>query len=455
MTPIRLKNSCARTVLLFLSVVGVLLLAGCGSDEPAATAEPEATVAEAASAVDTPEAAENSTEGGAGSAGALTPEERNNLYSTAPPMSLVDGQYYYATIQTEKGDIKVQLFAERAPKAVNNFVFLAREGFYNDTTFHRVLDGFMAQGGDPTGTGGGGPGYEFENESYPGLGFDRAGLLAMANRGPNTNGSQFFLTFGPADWLDGGYTIFGEVIEGLEVLDQLTRRDPNQNPDFVGDAINTVTIEQTDTSLLPTPEPPPPTPTPTVTPTPYAPTSLDSTDRPLAQVAPAERAGYFNTAPDMMIDTSKVYTAVVSTSQGDMTLALDAAGAPVAVNNFVVLAELGFYDGTPINQVSPGQALVIGSPDNVPTNDVGYSVAAELNVAQAPDVGALAYIPLPPQNAQAGLSSGSQLLFALIQPPPQAVVDYSFFGTMVEGVDVLTALTTEDTIDAITILVSE
>ncbi|MEZ4714457.1 MAG: peptidylprolyl isomerase, partial [Caldilineaceae bacterium] len=277
----------------------------------------------------------------------------------------------------------------------------------------------------------------------------------MANRGPNTNGSQFFLTFGPADWLNGGYTIFGEVIEGLDVLDQLTRRDPNANPNFEGDAIETITIEQSDASVLPTPEPLPPTPTPTVTPTPYAPSSLDSTDRPLAQLPAAERVDYFNSAPEMVIDTSKVYTALVSTSQGAITLTLDAVGAPVAVNNFVVLANLGFYDGVPINQVSPGQALVFGSPDNVPINDVGYGVAAERNVAQAPDVGSAAYIPLPPQGDQLGFSSGSQILLALVQPPASAVANYSFFAKMAAGVEVLNALTTDDTIDMITIVVSE
>ena len=455
--------TCSKNVLnrlaLVLLAMGLMLLAGCSASEAETTAAPEPTeaaeVAATSATESTPEPAADAPSTDIGAAGALAPEERNNLYSAPPPLSLVDGQYYYATIKTAKGDIKVQLFPQQAPKTVNNFVFLAREGFYNDTTFHRVLDGFMAQGGDPTGTGGGGPGYEFENESFPGLEFDRAGLLAMANRGPNTNGSQFFLTFGPADWLNGGYTIFGEVIEGLDVLDKLTRRDPNENPNFVGDAIETITIEQSDASVLPTPGPLSPTPTPTVTPTPYAPTSLDNTDRPLAAVPAAERVDYFNTAPEMVIDASKVYTALLTTSQGDITLALDSAGAPVAVNNFVVLANLGFYDGVPINQVSPGQALVFGSPDNVPIHDVGYGVAAELNVAQAPDVGSAAYIPLPPQESQAGFSSGSQVLLALVQPPAQAVANYSFFAKMVEGVDVLNALTTDDTIESVTISESE
>ena len=120
----------------------------------------------------------------------------------------------------------------------------------------------MAQAGDPTGTGAGGPGYQFEDEINEGLVFDRPNLLAMANAGPGTNGSQFFITFAPVDWLNGKHTIFGEVIEGTDVLPKLTRRDPSQNPDFLGDELISVTIEESDTSTLPTPLPPTPTPTP-------------------------------------------------------------------------------------------------------------------------------------------------------------------------------------------------
>ena len=114
---------------------------------------------------------------------------------------------------------------------MNSFVFLAREGFYNGVTFHRVLEGFMAQTGDPTGTGTGGPGYEFVNEDSD-LTFDKAGVVAMANAGRDTNGSQFFITFSPQERLNGGYTIFGQVISGMDVVKGITRRDPEQNPNF-------------------------------------------------------------------------------------------------------------------------------------------------------------------------------------------------------------------------------
>jgi peptidylprolyl isomerase/peptidyl-prolyl cis-trans isomerase B (cyclophilin B) len=122
-------------------------------------------------------------------------------YSQAPAMQIVQNKQYTATITTDQGDIVLKLFADKAPLAVNNFVFLARNGWYDGVTFHRVLPGFMAQGGDPTGYGVGDPGYSFPNE-VTGLKFDKEGLLAMANAGPDTNGSQFFITYGPAPQVD-------------------------------------------------------------------------------------------------------------------------------------------------------------------------------------------------------------------------------------------------------------
>lgn len=168
--------------------------------------------------------------------------ERNGYYSRPPEMSIDASHDYRASILTDKGEIVLDLFENESPVAVNSFVFLARQGFYDGTTFHRVLDGFMAQAGDPTGTGSGGPGYAFEDEVRNDLSFDRAGLLAMANSGPNTNGSQFFLTFVPTPHLDGRHTIFGEVVEGQDVLDSLTRRDPQASPASPSDSIIRVTI---------------------------------------------------------------------------------------------------------------------------------------------------------------------------------------------------------------------
>jgi cyclophilin family peptidyl-prolyl cis-trans isomerase len=172
------------------------------------------------------------------------PKGEPKQYDSAPEMTIDPSKKYTATIEMEKGgEIVLELYPDKAPITVNSFVFLANEGFFNGLTFHRVLDGFMAQGGDPTGTGAGGPGYEFVSEISD-LTFDKAGVLAMANSGPDTNGSQFFITFAPAPNLNGGYTIFGQVIEGMDVVNAITRRDPNTAPDFEGDAIKTITITE-------------------------------------------------------------------------------------------------------------------------------------------------------------------------------------------------------------------
>ncbi len=159
-------------------------------------------------------------------------------------MSIDKSKQYTATVKMAKGgEFVIQLYADKAPITVNSFVFLARQGYFDGVTFHRVLEGFMAQGGDPTGSGMGGPGYEFVNEDSD-LKFDKAGVVAMANAGRDTNGSQFFITFVPTPQLNGDYTIFGQVVSGMEVVNGLTRRDPDQNPTFPGDAIESITITE-------------------------------------------------------------------------------------------------------------------------------------------------------------------------------------------------------------------
>lgn len=158
-----------------------------------------------------------------------------------PEMAINPLREYKATISTEKGDIVLELFAEKAPKTVNNFVFLAKMGFYDGTIFHRVIENFMAQGGDPTGTGRGGPGYRFTDEIHHSLKHDQPGVLSMANAGPNTNGSQFFITHVPTPWLDGKHTVFGQVIEGMDVLMAIPPRDPSR-PEYPGISITKVTV---------------------------------------------------------------------------------------------------------------------------------------------------------------------------------------------------------------------
>ena len=170
-------------------------------------------------------------------------EERQ--FSECPPITIDPLKQYVAVLHTSKGDISIELFADQAPLAVNSFVFLAEEGWFDGVIFHRVLPGFVAQAGDPTGTGFGGPGYTFDNEIDPDLQFDKAGVVGMANAGPGSNGSQFFITYGPTPDLDGGYTIFGQVISGMDVATSLTPRDPSSQGELPdGDVIESITIQR-------------------------------------------------------------------------------------------------------------------------------------------------------------------------------------------------------------------
>ena len=155
-------------------------------------------------------------------------------YSSPPPMSIDPNGKYTATLETSRGTIVCDLFAADAPMTVNNFVFLARDGFYDGTKFHRVIANFMVQGGDPTGTGSGGPGYRFRDETVGNPNKHQVGSLSMANAGPNTNGSQFFITHVVTDWLDGKHTVFGQVRSGQEVVNAIAQ----------GDTLNSVTITE-------------------------------------------------------------------------------------------------------------------------------------------------------------------------------------------------------------------
>ncbi len=160
------------------------------------------------------------------------PTPRPKTYPEPPPMLIDTNRQYTAIIETEKGNLVLELFAKNVPATVNNFVFLAREGFYDGTTFHRVIPDFMAQGGDPTGTGRGNPGYSFADEFSEHT--HLAGALSMANAGPNTNGSQFFITYTPQHGLDGKHSVFGQLREGMDVLQNIKQ----------GDAIKRIIIEE-------------------------------------------------------------------------------------------------------------------------------------------------------------------------------------------------------------------
>ncbi len=166
----------------------------------------------------------------------------NNMQWTTPPNMEIDPEKeYYAIINTDKGTMKLKLFSDKVPNTVNNFVFLCRQGFYDDTVFHRVITDFMAQAGDPTGTGRGGPGYKFADEFHPKLRHNKPGILSMANAGPNTNGSQFFITHVPTPWLDDKHSVFGEITEGEDVLFAIPERDP-MRPENHGIKIKSIEI---------------------------------------------------------------------------------------------------------------------------------------------------------------------------------------------------------------------
>jgi cyclophilin family peptidyl-prolyl cis-trans isomerase/protein-disulfide isomerase len=170
---------------------------------------------------------------------------KTSQFAEAPPDVINPFGNYVATLITGKGNIVIQLFAEQAPLTVNNFVFLSQHGWYDGVTFTRVITGFAAQTGDPSGTGYGGPGYFIPDEFVPELKYTGPGWVGMSNAGPNTNGSQFFISLGPLPQFDGKYPLFGKVLSGMEVVQRLTPRDPNQDAEAPpGDAIQTIQIEE-------------------------------------------------------------------------------------------------------------------------------------------------------------------------------------------------------------------
>ncbi len=227
-------------VLSALVVVGVFVLLGIMLSNNRPGAAPETG---AAATTDLFAAQPTPVDAGAAPVPAQPPGELS--YSAPPPMTIDPQKSYTATITTPRGDIVVKLRPDLAPQTVNSFVFLSREGFYNGLTWHRVLPDFMAQGGDPTGTGSGGPGYNVPDEFTDKVLFDRPGLLAMAHSSlPNSNGSQFFITTAPAPYLDQQYTIFGEVVEGQEVVNGIPLRDPDTNPTTPGEQIVKISITE-------------------------------------------------------------------------------------------------------------------------------------------------------------------------------------------------------------------
>ncbi|HEV3475684.1 MAG TPA: peptidylprolyl isomerase [Actinomycetota bacterium] len=225
-------------------VAGAVALGGIGL---AATAflgdgeQPQQRVRE------TPQPGPTATSAGDVACGGKVPKaegEEKPTFQKPPEMQIDPKKNYRATMQTSCGTIELELFADQTPITVNNFVFLAREGFFDGLTFHRVIPGFVLQGGDPEGTGAGGPGYQFEDEIVKELTFDEPGLLAMANSGPGTNGSQFFITTGPAEHLDGLHTIFGRVTDGMDAVEKIDALGTQSGTPSQTIYIEKVTIEE-------------------------------------------------------------------------------------------------------------------------------------------------------------------------------------------------------------------
>jgi cyclophilin family peptidyl-prolyl cis-trans isomerase len=367
----------------------------------------------------------------------IPPAERNDRFSGPAAKYTKDNTNYVATIVTDKGNIVAELYPD-AVEGVNNFVTLAEDGFYDGLTFHRVEPGFVIQGGDPLGQGNGGPGYtipaEIKHEHLK-------GALAWARTGDEVNperassGSQFYITLAETPFLDGAYSVFGQVTEGMDVAEKIA----------VGDKIQRIDISTTTTSKLPTPGPtrtPVPSPTATVTPTPYAPSA--QAGRPLATVEVAKRDKYFNKPPAMTIDKTKKYEATIDTTKGKIVVELDSSLSPNTVNNFVTLANLGFYDGMPVAHAAPGTFVIMGSPKSSPESDAGYTLPLEygdqvtstITGTKANQIvtGTLAMYPLP--DAQGNpVASGSSfyISFTAVQ---EGATPMNVLGKVVSGMDV-------------------
>jgi cyclophilin family peptidyl-prolyl cis-trans isomerase len=357
--------------------------------------------------------------------------ERNDRFSGPAASYVMSDTIYVATIVTDKGNIVAELYQD-TPEGQNNFVTLALNGFYDGLTFHRVEPGFVIQGGDPLGRGDGGPGYTIPAEikhNHP------RGALAWARSGDEVNperessGSQFYITLDETQFLDGAYSVFGYVVEGMDVVDNIA----------VGDKITRIDITTGEKSQLPTPAP---------TATPFAPTSQEG--RPLATVAVAERESYFNAAPEMVIDTTKTYEAVIESDKGKITLELDPLTAPETVNNFYVLANLGFYDNMPVAHVEPETYIVLGSPGGQPGSDVGYTLPTEGPQPSAIITGTVSMYPVPGAGPNQFLASGSQFFIAF-SSVPESATPLNIFGKVTEGMEVAQQLAIGDVIKTITV----
>ncbi len=353
------------------------------------------------------------------------PKERDRMFAAPPPMILDPDKFYVATIVLEKGgEMSFRLYPDQAPQTVNNFVYLAEAGFYDGTSFFRVIPGFVAQGGDPLDDGTGDPGYTFPDEFSPDLAHDRVGVLSMANTGPDTNGCQFFITFAPTPWLDDHHTVFGRLIDGLETLRSITPRDPETATER-GDVIETIRITEMDEPPL---------------------SKLPADEEIPVPEEPQARANLYPQPPAMTIDPTAHYTATLITPKGEIVLALRPDAAPQTVNNFVFLARAGFYDGLTFHRVEPDFVIQGGDPLGSGQGGPGYVIPPEIGLPHTP--GALAMARLSDRGNPRRMSSGSQFYITLTQTE---FLDgaYTVFGYVADGMDVVQAIEVGDPIEQV------
>lgn len=240
--------------LIFLPILAVLLVAACGDDDEEVSDPDEFSTTVAAFSSDTPvpgastpaaQETQPSNPDCPAPSGDAPEADVTKQYDAEPPLTIDPAKTYTAVIHTVRGDITINLRPDLAPRHVNSFVFLARDGYFNGATFHRVIPGFVAQTGDPTGTGSGGPGYQIPLEATTEVLYQRGTVGMARTSAPDSAGSQFFINYTATPSLDGQYTIFGEVSAGMEVVDCITPRDPSANPNApAGDAIISVDITE-------------------------------------------------------------------------------------------------------------------------------------------------------------------------------------------------------------------